>query len=254
MLPFIILIVNIIINNVYGKLCSTSEFEREFTSSDYCVHKLPESKVDILENALYEQDKCKTCCRVVIASEFNYEQNRAFEQGDKETPYVLDMEFDDPSGIRLADGNYEQNILLRPLKESNELQMWEFAPYKMFISYHFPKRVHDIRGGANVGSTLIIWKKKEPLAKTTDNQRFVYIHPYPEKYYSKEDKKYYKHFYLPFHDSEDLCYEAQPKNQPRTSTKWIGMKNLKVEGPSYQIAARICDYENPRQKFVPIYV
>lgn len=248
------LLIFLILELTSGKICSSTDFNNKFTSKDYCVQTLPEKDVDIMKNELIDRQKCKTCCRVIIASDFNYEQNRAFQNGDTDERYVLDMEFDNKDGIRKYETNYEQNILLRPLQQERGMQQWEFAPYKMFTSYVFPKRVHDIRGGSNVGSTLIIWQKKAPLAASTDNQRFVYIHPYPSHWYSPTDKKYFKHFYLPFHSAKDLCYEAQPKNNPRTGTTWIGMRNLVVEGPSYQIAARICDINNPRQKFVPVYV
>lgn len=248
------LFVLLFVRLISAKICSSIDFNSRFTSQDYCVQTPPEKDIDRTDNELYDRQKCKTCCRVIIASDYNYYKDREFQEGDTDERFVLDMEFDNKDGIRKYATNYEQNILLRPIQEGRNLQEWEFAPYKMFTSYVFPRRVHDIRGGSNIGSTLIIWQKKAPLEPSTDNQRFVYIHPYPSNWYSAKDKKYFKHFYLPFHSSKDLCYEGQPKNNSRTGTTWVGMKNLVVEGPSYQIAARICDISNPRQKFVPVYV
>ena len=253
-----------------------AKWNKDFYSNydSYLVQAHPGDGVYKGDQELYERAKCKSCCRVIFASEFNYQKNVAFNESDpthrNDYRLVMDNEFDDKRSVRTHAGSYEQNIYLRVL-DGGELQFWEFAPYMMYTSFTIPKRVHDIRGGADVGSTLIIWNKKPPLDPGTENQRFIYVHPYPDSYYpelgtpktcnSKYKNnwpKYKQHFYLPIKCSPDLCYEARPKDSWRTSTVWIGMQNLKFKketdpiGP-YQIQASVCDADNPRQRFVPIY-
>ena len=255
---------------------SSNDFKKTFYSTfdSYLVQATPEAGVYKAGNELYEREKCTTCCRVLFASEWNYKKNVKFEDAhDKEDDprFVMDMEFDNKLSVRMYAGDYEQNVYLRELKPSNELQYWEFAPYYMYTSFTIPKRVHDIRSSANEGNTLIIWYKKPPLDPGTENQRFIYVHPYPDSYYPEKgtaktcNKKYVnnwptykKHFYLPIKCNPDLCYQARPKEAPRTDLTWTGMKNLQFkksidpEG-AYQITAEKCVATEPKQMFVPVF-
>ncbi|EDR28143.1 galactose-inhibitable lectin 35 kDa subunit precursor, putative [Entamoeba dispar SAW760] len=233
---------------------------KKFTSAlnSYQVQRYAERGVFSANQENYVRAKCKTCCRVIFASDYNYETGKKFTDADDvrgDTRYVMDMEFDNKNSLRMYQGDYEQNILLRPLKMGNELQFFEFAPYKMYTSFSIPRRVHDIRGGANKGATLIIWMKKAPLDPGTNNQRFVYVHPYPTSFYpeySKTNKwpSYSKHFYLPF-SSNNLCYEAKKKTDGRST--WTGNAHLTTTSTSYQIAAAMCNPSEPRQMFVPVF-
>ena len=268
-----------VVNVQTGKVTTdtSTDFNKAFTSApdSYRIQALPSSSDYVAGNELYTRDKCKTCCRVIFASEWNYVKQRKFTaQDDKDNHqrYVMDMEFDDKRSLRKPGGSYEQNILLRPLNPSNELQYFEFAPYNMYTCFSIPKRVHDIRGGANLGSTLIIWSKNPPLSNKpgTQNQRFVFVHPYPTSWYPEYGKSYdyhddkgrtgtiifewptYKsHFYLPFRYDIHLCYQAYAKGATRAT--WTGNKNLKTIGDSYQISAQHCVPDEPRQMFIPVF-
>jgi len=200
---------------------------------------------------IYDRLKCTTCCRVVIASDYNFRTNKLFtDEDDKlnDERFVMDMEFDLNEYIRKPKGSWEQCILLRPLNLSRDLQFFEFYSYKMIVSYIYPKRVHDIRGGANVNSRLIIWEKKPPLDAGTANQRFNYVRDY--NYDNSENwMGYKKHFYLPFSTATDLCYEAALDFQT-----WDGNKNNKYSTDAYQIKAAKCNNDEPKQIFTLIFV
>ena len=266
-----------VVNLRTGEIKTDDNFNKEFTSApdSYKIQALPEASDYKTGNELYLREKCTSCCRVIFASNYNYEHDREFTADDDRNDhirYVMDMEFDDKRSLRKPGGGYEQNILLRPLNAANELQYFEFAPYNMYTCFTIPKRVHDIRGGANLGSTLIIWSKNPALSNSpgTQNQMFVYVHPYPDSWYPEHLTKYnyyddygrtgtityhwpeYKyHFYLPFRYDIDLCYEAFPKNKARAT--WTGNMKLSTLTTSYQIAAQICVANEPRQKFIPVY-
>lgn len=228
------------------------------TAWNYNMHGIPYESTDVFQvkDELYEREKCKTCCRIIIASEYNYEKERLFiDQDDRDgnKRYVMDLEFDNIRCCRQISAS-NQLILLRPLQQEKQTQYWEFAPYKMFISYPIPKRVHDICGGANLNSYMIIWQKKAPLDSGTNNQRFVYIHPYETNYYKagSKEQKYPKHFYVPFKTDMDLCYGAQKKSEDfkRASGNSDYRYDL-VDG--WQIFARQCDSKDPTQKFIPVF-
>jgi len=202
----------------------------------------------------YTRDKCTTCCKVLFASDYDVSSSKLFTDQDdlnNHTRFVMDMEFDLIDYVRQATGSYEQCILLRPIKPGNDLQYWEFYAYKMYVSYPLPKRVHDIRGGANIGSKLIIWKKKPPLEEGTKNQRFVYVHPYADGYNLTAEKwgKYPKHFYLPFSKSTDMCYEFVT-NEFQT---WSGNAKNQYSSDVYQIKAANCAVNEPKQIFTPVF-
>ncbi|KAL7717333.1 Galactose-inhibitable lectin 35 kDa subunit [Entamoeba marina] len=205
-----------------------------------------------MTDILYDRSKCTTCCRVLFASDYNYETDAAFTDEDDEnghTRFVMDMEFDDVSNVRKPVYNYEQCILLRPIKKGNELQFFEFAPYKMYTSYPLPKRVHDIRHGASEEERLIIWKKKPPLDAGTNNQRFVYVHPYD--FYDEDTiySNYPYHFYLPFYKYTDLCYEACVGDD---WWKWKGNNDLTYSTDAHQIRTVKCA-DSAKQRFIPVF-
>ncbi|ELP94300.1 hypothetical protein EIN_130190 [Entamoeba invadens IP1] len=225
-----------------------------FTSGDdYLVKYIPESNVFNATNEQYYRPSCTTCCRVLFASDYNYVTQSRFTTSDTDTRYVMDMEFDKANKVRSATGDWEQNILLRPINMGNELQFWEFAPYKMFISFPIPRRVHDIRSGAIVGNTLIIWAKKPPLDIGTNNQRFMYVHPYDGYPTTATYSVYKQHFYIPYQNNYNyaLCYQARKASEARST--WSGNSNLNVLTSSYQITAQRCDANLATQFFVPIF-
>nr|BAN40801.1 hypothetical protein [Entamoeba invadens] len=225
-----------------------------FTSGDdYQVVHGPESDVFTAGNEQYSRPSCTTCCRVLFASDYNYVTKKRFTTNDMNTRYVMDMEFDNRNKVRAAWGEYEQNILLRPINMGNELQFWEFAPYKMFISFPIPRRVHDIRRGAFEGYTLIIWAKKPPLDEGTNNQRFLYVHPYAGYPTTATYAQYKQHFYIPYQNNYDyaLCYQAKTPTERRST--WDGNAKLTTVGSSYQIYATKCSNNAATQYFVPIF-
>ena len=196
-----------------------------------------------------EKNKCSTCCKVLFVSNFNFKTNKLFTDEDdinNHTRYSFNMEFDLIENVRKAEGNYEQAILLRPINVNKDLSYFELYQYKMINSFVIPKRVLDIKGGSKAGSNLIIWKKKDPLLSTTDNQRFVYHYPYD---YQTDDKIYKKHFYLPFSTSSDLCFEVM---NDKFNT-WTGNKGLLYSSEVFQIIANNCNINNPKQIFELVF-
>ena len=189
---------------------------------DYNTYGLAhEADVFTLSNDLFQRDKCKTCCRIMF---YNEKYDR-----------VMDMEFNDKEKVRSAKQNYEQSILLRPLDNSRNLKYFELAPYKQINVYAIPRRVMDVRSGSAIGNPLIIWQKKPPLDKGTDNQRFTYKYPY------NDFSLYPKHII----DFNNLCLEATDIYK-----KWAGNKNLVIDGK--QIIAQRCA-DKPEQEFTIIY-
>lgn len=224
------------------------------TPSDYDVCGIP--LANHAESG-YDRKKCKSCCRFIIVSEYNFVKDRAFKDGDDDPYYVMDMEFDNESGLRQSLGGYEQSIYLRQLDMNRDLQTWELLAYKMIGSYTIPSKVHDIRSGSNINNKLIIWTKKPPLDSKTDNQRFVYIHPY-EKYLDSSISSLTKHFYLPYSSKVNnhyKCYEAVKDNwynKLDSSSVWEGNKRLEINN-AHQIKLAECKSDEPLQKFTLIY-
>ncbi|ELP94677.1 galactose-inhibitable lectin 35 kDa subunit precursor, putative [Entamoeba invadens IP1] len=211
-------------------------------------------------NELYVRDKCTTCCRVLLATQWNYDKNKAFTEDDYKKGdsryFVMDMEFDNINEVRRPAGNYEQVIPLRPLVEGKTFQFFEFAAYKMYTSFVYPKRVHDIRGGANVNSRLIIWSRNPPLSNApgTVNQRFVYVHAYDESFYTSTFEKrwraYKYHFFLPFNTAKDLCYESCIGSD---FASWAGQAQFKNTPNFHQIKAAVCVASDSKQMFTPVF-
>lgn len=234
-----------------------------FTSNAYVIKYPPESKVFINENELFDREKCQTCCKIMFVSEYNPRTKQKFTPEDdrnQHTRYVMTTEFEDKNDVRKAEGNWEQTIMLRELtigsndkyESKNNLKYWELAPYKMFISFAIPKRVHDIRGGIKLGSRLIIWKKKEPLAASTNNQRFVYQHPYKFGKQYNQEFNYPEHISAPFYTQSDVCYELAEDYQIWTGNNDVNCGNLCKTG--YQIKINTCNNENPKQDFKIVFV
>ncbi|ELP86249.1 galactose-inhibitable lectin 35 kDa subunit precursor, putative [Entamoeba invadens IP1] len=180
-------------------------------------------------NELYARSKCTTCCRVIFATPYNYDNNRFFTDDDYKNGigriFVMDMEFDTINQVSAPAGGYEQTIMLRPLVEGRELQYFEFASYKMFTVYVLPRRVHDIRRGSYENNRLIIWSKNPPIegAPGSDNQRFIYVHPYDSSFYTsaveQNWKEYKQHFFLRYTTGKNkLCYEICRGNDFQPST------------------------------------
>lgn len=233
------------------------DFTKEFTSdvNSYLIQNSPEKDIYRNENDLFVREKCKTCCRVMFVSEYNFKRKRQFKNEDDlngDIRFAMDMEFDDKRSIRMAEGNYEQCILARPLNKNNELQYFELNSYKMINMFSSPKRVHDIRSGIVVGNKLIIWVKKPALLASTNNQRFTYIYPYDNTYFNKMSDTYInykKHFTAPYYLTDDVCYEVVTDEYQR----WTGNQNLKVKGDNYQIKINKCS-NDPKQLFSLVYV
>lgn len=203
------------------------------------------------EHDLFNRRKCSTCCRVMIVSDYDYPNDDRY--------YAMDMEFEDESQTREAVGDWEQTILMKPMDMNRELQKFELSSYKMINVFNIPKRVHDIRSGIKLGNKLIIWQKKPPLDVGTNNQRFVYHHPYKFSRYSDE-YKYPKHFQAPFYTSDDVCYEVHTG----TPQRWQGNNNVNRPQCSssqynygteeFQVKIAKCDNNNDKQKFTLVYV
>lgn len=232
----------------------TNDFNSHFTSAkdSYRIKSKPSSSIFKNDNEIFIRNKCQTCCKSIIVSDFNFITNQLFTIYDKDQRYAMDMEFDDISGVRNTESNFEQTILLRPLDMNNILQQFEFYSYKMINLFFIPHRVHDIRGGIKIGNKLIIWEKKPPLAASTNNQRFVYIHSYNKNYYNSMDSIYtnfQKHFYAPYYTKDKLCYEAVLNEYQ----KWTGNKYLTVIGKHYQIKINKCS-NDPKQIFTIINI
>jgi galactose-inhibitable lectin light subunit len=219
------------------------------TTAAYNV-KYPESNnVFINGNELYDRHKCETCCRVMFVSDND------FGDGQK---YTMDMEFEFENQVRVATSSWEQTILLKPINIERSLQKFELNSYKMMTVFAIPKRTHDIRGGIKIGSRLIIWKKKAPLDVGTNNQRFVYHHPYSFSNY-KNQFKYPKHFQAPFYTADDVCYEAALDKQIWTGNNQVNRPNEITRGyeygyHEYQIKLAKCEADNIKQKFSLVFV
>lgn len=193
-----------------------------------------------------ERQKCKTCCKVLFASEYNIDHKRQFtdqDDADGHRRFIMNMEFDQLDNVREATGNYEQAVLMRPIEHNPDLAYFELYQYKMINSYLIPKRVLDIKGGSKVGSNLIIWSRKNPLLATSDNQRFTYVYQYPDY-----QNNYKKHFMLPY-ASTALCFEVLTDK----FNIWNGNSGLQYSSDVYQIVAGNCDSNNPKQIFTPIF-
>ena len=134
----------------------------------------------------------------------------------------------------------------------------------MFMSYPFPKRVCDLRGGANVGVKLILWTKKSPLLTDSANQRPLYVPNYSDMVFSTRSnywKQYKKHIFLPF-AKQPLCYQAIDDGDNTTTTSlsitkfqtWSGNTNLKYSSKKvFQIAVNTCSNDDAKQRFTPIF-
>ena len=246
--------------------CKKWDSKKTFNACNYnTFNKKATDKPFTTGNELYVRDKCTTCCRVLFVSEYNYATGKRFTtadyKNDKVVIHTMDEEFDWIENVRTATGSYEQCILLRPIEAGKTTQYWEFAPYMMYVAFNIPLRVHDIRGGANAGSKLIIWKKKPPLDAGTNNQRFIYIHPYVDDYYPVDSKNthvytrgktFKKHFFVPFQKSALLCYAAMEKGKKTGTYEWAGNKGYSY-GNTYQIQAKKCDNADDTQYFVPVF-
>lgn len=216
----------------------------------YTVQKLPENGVFENGNELYNRDKCTTCCRMMFVSDYNPRTKKLHEKNSEDLRYTLELEMEDVNQVRYCATNWEQTILAKPLYGTvKDTQLWELAAYKMFISYPIPQRVHDIRGGIKLGSKLIIWKKKAPLAASTNNQRFVFHHPYK---FSNYNRTLEHHISAPFYTTEDVCYELTNNFQ-----FWTGNNDVNCGIPcreGFQIMINKCDVNNLKQKFNIVYV
>lgn len=221
------------------------------TCDNYNVKYPAKSDVYKNKNDLFDRHKCSTCCRVMFVSDYKFPNDDRY--------YTMDMEFEHETQVREAVGNWEQTILLKPIDIDRDLQKFELNSYKMLNVFNIPKRVHDIRGGIKLGSKLIIWKKKPALDVGTNNQRFVYHHPYRFSHY-KEIFKYPKHFQAPFYTQSDVCYEVH------TGTPQVWTGNSQTNRPKcitedyqygydeYQIKIAACDEKNEKQQFTLVYV
>jgi galactose-inhibitable lectin light subunit len=227
-------------------------------SPKYNVKYPAEADVFYTSNELFKRDKCKTCCKVMFVSEWSPNDH---------TKYTMDMEFARLDQVREAKSDWEQTILIKPIDMNRKLQQFELYSYKMINPYYLPKRVHDIRSGISIGNKLIIWKKKAPLAEGTNNQRFVYHHPYRSHYYQSSKNglgDYPKHFQAPYYTKDNVCYEVETANYQR----WTG-NNLQnrpthsevYEGAvydyntnEYQIKINKCDNDNVKQRWELVYV
>ncbi len=217
---------------------------------NYNIKYTESSSVFKNDNDLFDRHKCSTCCRVMFVSDYEFSDGKI---------RAMDMEFENEKQVRVATGSWEQAILLKPIDMDRELQKFELNSYKMINVFNIPKRVHDIRGGISIGNKLIIWKKKAPLDVGTNNQRFVYHHPY--KFYKYSDEfKYPRHFQAPYYTKDDVCYEVHlgnPQiwtgNNNENRPKCIGEK-YSYGYDEYQIKIAQCDNSNSKQHFTLVYV
>ena len=251
------------------------------------------------DNELFNRTKCKTCCKVMFVSDYNFQRNQRFIKEDDIDGYIrytMDTEFDDIRSLRDPNNynnfyneynNYQQSIVLRPLDISNDLQYFEFSEYNMYNPYRIPKRVFDIQGGVKEGRALIMYMNKwgNEDDNGVKNQQFKYVHDYKNLgYYDKinEDwKNYPYHFFLPNTTNLMLCFSAEVKEWKNRVYKNTGNKDLiplihneneineriknvnekyknsrkhaKLE-PAYQIISRICNINDAKQMFVPVYI
>ena len=262
---FFLLIACAFAQYVMDAKCKSYDSKKTFDACNYNKHgKNAADSPFKTGTELYEREKCTTCCRVLFVSDYNIDKNRRFTAADDKaghTRYTMDQEFDYLQNVRSATGSYEQCILVRPLTAGKTNQYWEFAPYMMYIAFNIPKRVHDIRSSATKNNKLIIWQKKAPLAEGTNNQRFVYIHPYRDDYYpeDKDNKHVYtrgkgfkSHFFVPFQKSASLCYSvvADTKNHQT----WAGNSGYSfTDAKARQIWAQICSNTDETQYWVPVF-
>ena len=245
--------------------CKTYNSKKTFDACNYNKHNKNAGDSPFTTGTeLYEREKCTTCCRVLFVSDYNYQTKKKFTEADdiaEHTRYTMDQEFDYLQNVRSASGSYEQCILVRPLTAGKPTQYWEFAPYMMYIAFNIPKRVHDIRSSATKNNKLIIWAKKAPLADGTNNQRFVYIHPYKDSYYPEDSKNthvytrgksFKSHFFVPFQKSALLCYSvvADTKNHQT----WDGNSGYSfTNSQAYQVWAQTCSNDDDTQFFIPVF-
>ncbi|ELP91357.1 galactose-inhibitable lectin 35 kDa subunit precursor, putative [Entamoeba invadens IP1] len=220
----------------------------------------PEKGSTIATNELYDRTKCTTCCRIIIASGYNYDYNRGFTEDDyvkgKGRIFTFDFEFDNVNELRSSWNPYEQAIMLRPLNTTRDFQFFEFSAYKMFTSFVYPRRVFDVRNFVVKGHVLIIWRKNPPLsdAPGTNNQRFVYAFPYENSYYIAAFEKrwvpYPRHFFLPYYLTSPYCYEGSQRGE---FFDWPAESQMRNVPDCFQIKAWPCSATEPRQIFIPIY-
>ena len=87
-----------------------------------------------------------------------------------------------------------------PLKvHGDDLQCFEFAPFKMLNMFMHPTRVHDFRGSVTLGTRLIQLGKKPHSLESTNNQRFLKAYDDPDSSYSGTVNNTYKSFKKHFH-------------------------------------------------------
>lgn len=245
------------------------------------------------DNEIFDRNKCKTCCRVIFVSDYNFQLKRQFREKDDEDGfirYVMDMEFDDLRNVRDPNNynnfyneykNYEQNIILRPLDSGNPLQYFEFGEFNMYKPYLIPKRVFDIQGGVKEGRSLILYMNKWGMEDDNGvkNQQFRYVHNYTGlNYYDSLWKNYPGHFFLPNTTKLMLCFSAEDVEWGNRIYKNTGNKDLtplwhnetdinerveKVKNDyigvedlekAYQIVSRNCNKYDAKQLFIPVFV
>ena len=196
------------------------------------------------DNELFYRTKCKTCCKVMFVSDYNFQKNQRFiNQDDKDgyIRYAMDVEFDDVRSLRDPKNynnfyneynNYQQSIVLRPIDVSNDLQYFEFSEYNMYNPYRLPKRVFDIQGGVKEGRALIMYMNKwgNEDGNGVKNQQFKYVHDYNNLgYYSKINEEWVKypyHFFLPNTTNLMLCFSAEVKEWSKKLYTNTGNKDL----------------------------
>jgi galactose-inhibitable lectin light subunit len=203
--------------------------------------RVPTDDPQVYGKTLYDRNKCTTCCRVLLVSDWDYEckcsgsdcirgtgcsfnDNNYNHEGH--TYFVMDIEFNDSSKVKSIVGtDHAQMIPLRPLEANRSLQFWELGAYKMINSYVLPKRNQDTRNGPypEKYTKLIYWLHQPPLSYLSDAQKFYYVYPYPTSYYPYYEEQWLnsndikvrwqrfpKHMYvITSRDGvTELCYQA----------------------------------------------
>ena len=223
--------------------------------------KKPNDKPFEYGKILYERSKCTTCCRVILASDWDYTDSAPFTEARYKAGheiFVMDPEFDDKNKVRsITSTDYAQAIMLRPLKQGRELQFWELGAYKMINSYTIPKRNQDTRNGPykDRHTKLIYWLHQPPLSYLSDAQKFYYVYPYPESYYPYftydkiqnrnefENKQwkishwqiYPKHMYvIKTRDGSELCYQAGIHTRNETYRNIYGWNSFEAWSPAFK--------------------
>ena len=116
MIIFLLFVINVFatVHNTTGVITrdDLTSFNKNFTSAPHSYRIQNVSNINDFHSSseLFERKKCKTCCRVMIASEWNYKEKRKFtyqDDQDNHQRFVMDMEFDDKRSLRKCDGNYE---------------------------------------------------------------------------------------------------------------------------------------------------